>query len=179
MRCFIGIELPVHIRKILYSVQKQIGSKYAKIKWVAPKNMHITLHFLGEVDDNDIVEVKNILSQIKSKKFAVCLDKIGWFPNSERVNVLWVGLKPEKEIFNLHGDIEIALKQFLHNGNSFSVHITIGRIKVLRHRMHFFRALHEIIVRKEEFEISHFSLIKSELSKDGPRHIVLEQYPFL
>ena len=176
MRCFIGIELPVHIRKLLDVVQKQIGSKYAKIKWVAPKNLHITLHFFGELDETDVAEVKKVLSRIKFEKFTVCLDKIGWFPDSERVNILWIGLKPEKEIFNLHGDIEIALKQFLHSGDRFNVHITLGRIKVLRHRVHFLRVLHDVTVPKEEFEISNLSSFKSELSKDGPRYTVLERY---
>lgn len=176
MRCFIGIELPLKIKDVLYSVQKSVGREHAKINWVAKKNLHQTLKFLGEVDETDADIVRKVLREIKYKKFVVSLDKIGWFPSDQRINVLWVSLKPEKEVLELHGDVELKLGTLFEKDGRFAVHVTLGRVKFVKDKKRFLDLLKNVKIPWESFTIKDFSLVKSELSKDGPKYTVLERY---
>lgn len=176
MRCFIAIELPKEIRDILYTVQKEIGGKYAKIKWVFPKNLHLTLKFLGDLDEEDVGIVKKSLRGIKLKGFSVSLGELGWFPNDQRINVLWVGLKPEKEILGLHGDVELKLSGLVEKDDRFSVHLTLGRVKLVKNKEKFLALLKKTKIPWDNFYVKTFSLMKSDLSKDGPQYSILERY---
>ncbi|MFH1592915.1 MAG: RNA 2',3'-cyclic phosphodiesterase [Candidatus Woesearchaeota archaeon] len=176
MRIFIGIELPLKIKAVLYSLQKTVGNEFAKVNWVAKKNLHQTLKFLGSVDEKDIELVRKILKELKFKKFVVSLDKVGWFPSDQRINVVWVSLRPEKEVMGLHGDIELKLGSLFEKEERFSVHVTLGRVKFVKDKKKFLDALKNVKLPWESFTVKDFSLVKSELSKDGPKYSVLERY---
>ncbi len=179
MRCFIAVEFPDSIKGILYDLQKRIGNEYAKITWVAKKNLHLTLKFLGDVGDDKINLVQEALMEVKEKKFTVALDSVGWYPNDYRINVVWVGLQPEKDILNLHGAIELKLGSLSKKDERFSVHLTLGRVRFVKKREELLILLRNLSVKKEEFLVDHFSLIKSELHKDGPKYALLEEYPLV
>ena len=175
MRCFIAIDLPLEIKSLLYNLQHKIGGEYAKIKWVEKKNLHKTLKFLGEIDEEKLNLVKKALNEIKFKRFEANLNKIGWFPNDHRINVIWVGLKPEKNILELHGDIELKLASLFENDERFSVHITLGRVKHVKNKEKFLNLLKSIKVNSEKFVIDEVCLFRSILSKDGPKYDILER----
>ena len=61
-RTFIALEITENIKELLAGIQQKIGSKTGGIKWVKPKNMHLTLKFLGEIEDKD-----NFIKLIKNK----------------------------------------------------------------------------------------------------------------
>ena len=179
MRCFLAIELPESARGTLAGLQVLIGNEYAKIRWVAPKNIHLTLKFLGELDELEIKLMKDALKLVSYKSFNCRLGKLGWFPHDESINVLWVGLEPEREILKLHGDIELALGSLFEKDKLFSVHVTLGRVKFVKQKVHFLKLLRGINVPECVFPVVSFALIKSDLTKDGPRYTVLERYAFL
>ena len=176
MRCFIGIELPSYIKQNLAHLQKQIGNKYAKIKWVLPKNIHQTLKFLGELDRDEIELVEEALANIKFKRFTMRLDKIGWFPNDDRINVIWIGLKPEKNILNLHGETELKLGSLFKKDDKFSVHLTVGRVKFVKNREKLLSDLKRANVQRDSFLVKDFSLTVSELTRDGPKYKTIRKY---
>ena len=60
MRLFIAIELPENIKGSLFNIQKEIGSEYAKIKWVSKNQIHVTLKFLGEVDNDKLMKLRPV-----------------------------------------------------------------------------------------------------------------------
>ncbi|MEK6826381.1 MAG: RNA 2',3'-cyclic phosphodiesterase [Nanoarchaeota archaeon] len=176
MRCFIGIFLPKEMQGMLENIQKQIGREYAKTKWVLPEQIHITLKFLGEVDDKEIEIIKEALLGVHFRKFQISLDRIGWFPNDERINVIWVGFRPEKDVLNLHGEIEIKLGSLFDKDERFAVHATLGRVKYVKNKEKFLKALKNTKGAWEDFFVESFSLVKSDLSKDGPEYSVLKTY---
>ena len=179
MRCFIAVYLPEEIKNYLYDLQHKIGDKYAKVKWVAKKNLHKTLKFLGEIDEEKLDLVKKTLNDIKFKRFEAGLNNIGWFPNDYRINIIWVDLKPERNILELHDEIELRLGNLFERDERFSVHITLGRVKYVKNKERFLDFLRNIKVMDEKLVINEFSLIKSDLSKDGPKYSILERYPLL
>jgi len=176
MRCFIGIEMPTEVKDTLYEAERKIGNEYAKVKWVAKKNLHLTLKFLGEINEEEVKLVKDALSEVKFRSFKVSLGNIGWFPGKDRINVIWVGLRPEREILRLHGEIELKLGGFFEKDDRFAVHMTLGRVKFVKDKEKFIDKLNSVKLPWIDFMIKDFSLIKSELTKDGPIYSVLEKY---
>ncbi len=87
MRLFIAIELPEDLREYLFYLEKSLNHD-AKIRWVAKKNIHLTLKFLGYVDDSKVEDVKKRLMEIKFRRFKVGLNKLGWFPGGNSVRAI-------------------------------------------------------------------------------------------
>ncbi|MAG50532.1 RNA 2',3'-cyclic phosphodiesterase [archaeon] len=176
MRVFIAIELPKEVRDYLYVVQKKIGGKEAKIKWVSKKNIHLTLKFLGEITEERLDKLKEILKNIKFKSFKIKLSKIGVFPNENQIRVVWVGLKPEEKILELQRKIDESLLELFPTDQKFISHLTLGRVKLIKQKNEFIEKLNNFNVEEMSFEINEFKLIKSKLTKDGPSYEIIEKY---
>ena len=176
MRCFIAIELPRNVRENLFNVQNDIGNDHAKIKWLAKKNLHISLKFLGDADEEKLKLTREALSNIRKKKFILELGKISWFPDEDNVKVIWIGLYPETNIFDLHGEAELKLGTLFKKDERFAVHLTLGRVKLIKNKAKFLDILRNIKIVSERFQVNSFCLIKSELTKDGPNYTILEEY---
>lgn len=175
MRCFLAIDLNKECKDYLFNLQKEF-SKFVKAKWVEKKNLHLTLKFLGDIDENKLKAVKKILSEIKFKKFNIHLSEFGVFPNENIINVIWVGLKPEKDIINLQKKIDEVLLDLFSKDQKFTSHITLGRVKLVKNKDKFKGFLKETRINNIEFSVDSFKLYKSELSKDGPKYYLLEEY---
>lgn len=176
MRLFIGIFLPKEILDYLYEVQNILKKSLpAKITWVNKKILHLSLKFLGEINENKINEIKERLSKIKFKPFKVNLDKMGVFPNENYIRVIWIGLSPKGKVIGLQQKIDSELLDLFPKDQRFSAHMTFGRVKFIKDKEEFKKNL-EIDIEEKEFEIKEFCLVKSELSKDGPKYEILERF---
>jgi len=132
MRLFIGIFLPREVLDYLYEVQNNLKKSLpAKITWVHKKILHLSLKFLGEVNENKIDEIKEKLNKIKFKPFKVKLDKIGVFPNENYIKVIWVSLNPKEEVIGLQQKIDSELLNLFPKDQRFSAHMTFGRVKFI------------------------------------------------
>ena len=110
MRLFIGIFLPYEILDYLYELQNKLKKNLpGKISCVAKKNLHVTMRFIGETSENNLVLIKEKLNKIKFKSFRAKLDKIGVFPNENYIRVIWVGLKPAGKVIGLQQKIDSEL----------------------------------------------------------------------
>tara|TARA_Y100000034_G_C6867697_1_gene395656 strand:+ start:249 stop:788 length:540 start_codon:yes stop_codon:yes gene_type:complete len=176
MRAFIMIELKQNVKDYLFDIRKKFSSKDAKISWVHKKNIHQTLKFLGDVDDEKIEEVREKLREVKFKPFDVGLSEVGYFPTIRNIRVLWVGLDPVNKIIELQQDVEGKLRDLFKVDSLFKPHITLGRVKNVKHKKNFLKILEELEVDKLRFRVKNFKLVKSVLTKDGPRYTVIEEY---
>lgn len=176
MRAFICVELPEKIRDILYDIQKQINHKNAKIKWVAKKNLHLTLKFFSEISSSKLEKVSEKLSEIKFKPFTVKLKEPGFFPSRDYIKIIWIGLENPVKILDLQGEIELKLNGLYPKDERFSAHLTLGRVKFIKDRDGLFESLNKIKVPDAEFEIREMTLMKSELTKDGPKYSVIKRF---
>jgi RNA 2',3'-cyclic 3'-phosphodiesterase len=175
MRCFIAFELPKEIKDYLFEIENKIHDNNAKIHFVAKKNLHLTLKFLGEVDEDLLKTIKERLSKIKFKSFKVRLDKIGVFPNENYIKVIWVGLNPKEKVIELQQLIDSELLDLFGKDQEFSAHLTLGRVKFIKDKNKFLEKL-KIEIEEKEFLVEEFKLMKSELSKDGPNYFEIEKY---
>lgn len=175
MRAFISIELPKEAKDELWKLTEEL-KELASVKWVAKKNYHVCLKFLGEVSEEQIEKIKAQLKKIRFEHFEVSLGKTGVFPNESRINVVWVDLEPANKIINLQSEIEDSLSGLFERDTRFAVHVTLGRVRAIKDKEKFIRKLKSLKINKIKFKIENFYLVKSELTKEGPIYRVLERF---
>ncbi|MEM4153044.1 MAG: RNA 2',3'-cyclic phosphodiesterase [Candidatus Pacearchaeota archaeon] len=178
MRCFLAIELPEKAKEELLKIQKELPE--AKMKFVEPENLHLTLKFFGELTDFQVSKVKETLKQIKFEKFKANLGNIGVFPSLSFVRVVWVSLEPSKKVKELHDLIDVTLrKEKFSQDKAFESHITLARVKFVRNKEEFVKKLKEIKVKPIEFQIDKFYLKKSTLTKQGPIYETIKEFELI
>ncbi|MFH1053382.1 MAG: RNA 2',3'-cyclic phosphodiesterase [Candidatus Woesearchaeota archaeon] len=168
MRCFVAVNLPNDIREQLGDMVKGLREEKGKINWVQPQNMHITLKFLGDLDDAKIELVKEKLESVRFNKFSLTLDRLGTFPSENFISVLWIGVKEKDDLFDLHKMVDISLSKMFSLERNFLGHITLGRVKFLDDKKGFIEKLKKIKIDGKSFPVENFALMKSELTSNGP-----------
>ena len=159
MRTFIAIEIPEDIKKEIIKVQNSLPE--FKGKKTEVENLHLTLKFLGEVEEKKLEEIKKRLGKIKLKSFESEIKEIGMF--SDRI--IWLRITNCEE---LQKQIDEKLKGLFEGEERFMGHLTIARIKELKDRKKFLTELKKIKIPEMRFYIENFNLKKSNLSKKGP-----------
>ncbi|KUH32608.1 2'-5' RNA ligase [Thermococcus celericrescens] len=172
MRAFIAIEVSDEVRDNLVKAQERIGSKSAKIKFVERENFHVTLKFLGEIDEVTAEEVKKALAEIakKHRKHRVRVKGIGVFPNPNYVRVIWAGIENDEGIKAIAKDVEREMRRLgFKKDKDFVAHITIGRVKFVRDKLELAMALKDLANGDfGEFDVEAIELKKSTLTPKGP-----------
>ena len=172
MRAFIAIDLNDEVREGLVRAQERIGNKAAKIKFVEPENLHVTLKFLGEIDETTAEEVKKALAGIakKHRKHRVRVKGIGTFPNPNYVRVIWAGIENDGGIKAIAADVEREMRRLgFKKDKDFVAHITIGRVKFVRDKLELAMALKDLANEDfGEFDVEAIELKKSTLTPKGP-----------
>jgi RNA 2',3'-cyclic 3'-phosphodiesterase len=171
MRTFLAIELPKELKDYLFTLPKQI--KGASVNWVYKKNLHITLNFIGELPEEKVKKIKEIIKTIKFKPFKLKLTKLGFFPNKDHLKTIWIGVEPKQLIVDLAQKIDQELMEFVKE-QKFEAHITLGRFRSFKKKELFCKSVEEFDLKPLEFEVNSFQFFKSILRKEGPRHVLLE-----
>lgn len=175
-RLFIAIGLPTDVQKKLSDFQREMKSFAKHAKWARVENIHLTLKFLGKVQDERIAGIASAMRTISTATFPVHVKGCGFFPNSRRPNVFWTGVN-SAELNSLQQKVEDVTAQFGFEKEKrpFSPHLTLARFRAARG---FERLIQEAERRKDasisEFNASHFSLYESILLPQGAQHHVIE-----
>ncbi len=184
MRIFIAIEIPPSVKTALASLQTELRRAAADVGWTKPENMHLTLRFLGEVEEARLGEVSRVCDEAAAtvSSFTLRLSGAGVFPNFRQPRVLWAGVAGEIETAaKLQAQLEKVLvaRGFPPEDKPFKPHLTIGRVKTPRNARQV-AALAEIQSLPElAFEVSEIVLIKSELHPAGARYTALAKSKLL
>lgn len=166
MRCFIAIDLPKEIKQYLSRVQSLFPKEDMNL--VEENNLHLTLVFLGEIEDSKTERIKQLLQDIKINKFNAFLGKIGFFPSKDYIKVVWVSLEPSEFLNRVYLKIHENLKNEFKLDNRFESHITLARVKFLKNKEDFVKKLESSDIEKKEFLVDSFLLKKSTLTCQGP-----------
>ena len=135
VRTFIGVEIGDAIRVNVVSLQQSLAKAGADVNWVPPENLHVTLLFLGEVGDRDLVEVcRAAAGAVRGEPpFPLRVSGVGAFPNARRPKTLWAGVTDgAAELVRLHGLIAqplLDLGAYRQEERAYTPHVTIGRVK--------------------------------------------------
>ena len=162
--------MPEEVKREIKKIQEKLPGFFGKKTEL--ENLHLTLKFLGEIDEEKIQEVKNKLSEIKFNKFESEINSIGVF-SGRFIRIIWLHLKGVEE---LQKEIDENLKGLFEPEKRFMSHLTIARIKSVRDKKLFLEKLKEIKFSKIKFNVECFKLKKSILTKEKAVYDVLEQY---
>jgi 2'-5' RNA ligase len=160
LRLFTGIDLPPELKLSL----SLLNGGLPGARWVDAGNYHITLRFIGEVDEGLASDIDQALSRIAAKGFDVTLAGIGSFGNRQ----LWVGVERNDAMIHLRDKIESALVRLglEPEGRRFQPHVTLARLKGSDAKLQEFLA-GNALYRAPPFRVRRFSLIVSYLTKAG------------
>src|SRR4029077_16283192 len=124
------------IRDRLIALQTNLAKSGAEVKWVEPDNLHLTLLFLGEVGQRDLMPVCRAVAAVAATlpAFVVSFEQAGAFPSAHRPRTLWVGVGTgAAEVTALHDTLEgplLDLGCYRREERAFAPHLTLGRVKV-------------------------------------------------
>jgi RNA 2',3'-cyclic 3'-phosphodiesterase len=160
LRLFTGIDLPPEVKLEL----SRLAGGLPGARWIDAGNYHITLRFIGEVNEALASDIDEALARITAPGFDITLAGIGTFGNRQ----LWVGVERNDALFHLRDKIERALVRLGLEPESrrFQPHVTLARLKGNDAKLESFiagNALH----RAPPFPVRHFSLIASYQTKAG------------
>ncbi len=173
MRLFIAIELPPEILQGIAKVQEELRKTGAAANWTRPEGIHLTLKFLGEVEELKTQEILQALSGAAqgSGKLNLEVAGAGAFPNIKNPRVLWLGVAGDiDKLSALQVSVENAMTGlgFEREERKFSPHLTLARIKFPKPRDNWQQKIEGIRdVKIGAFEAAHISLMKSELKREG------------
>jgi 2'-5' RNA ligase len=177
MRLFIAISPPDKIKEELALLAGSLSSGEPGLKKVQKENCHITLKFLGEVDEKKLEEIKAELSKIEAEKFKISLKGTGAFPNESYVRVVWVGVEEGKqESLRLQEEIDQELSKIgFPKEKNFEPHLTIARVKFLKDKPGFLEKLRKAKF-SSSFSAGSIELIESSLTPNGPIYKVISRF---
>jgi 2'-5' RNA ligase len=153
LRLFVGIDLPPPLKLQLSLLA--VGLPGAK--WVDPGNHHLTLRFIGEVDEGEAADIDAALAQIRAT--------VGHFG----LRMLWVGVERNLALQHLHEKIESALGRLGYppDERRYTPHVTLARLKGMNEgKLTDYLSQHALF-RAAPFPVERFDLIASYLTKSG------------
>ncbi len=171
MRLFIALEVSEYISGRLRAVQDEIKVIDAKLTF--PKQFHLTLKFLGDVDDDKIGMIKERLDSIKFKPFKLRISEIDVFPDKDHIKVIWAGVKNSSKVYQLHKQVDDFLKDMFEKDKRFHPHITLARVKFVRNKARLKKIIEETNIEEMDFEVKRINLISSSLTPQGPIYEII------
>jgi RNA 2',3'-cyclic 3'-phosphodiesterase len=175
-RLFVAIDLPDDVKDQM----GKICSGISGARWVRREQMHLTLRFIGEVNDSQAEVIKPALVATKIAPFVMTLKGVGQFPSKGHPRVLWVGVSAPPSLTELQQYIEKSLvKQgFAPEDKPFSAHITLARFKMSPSP----ESVRQYLARHADFKsdaipVESFVLYSSLLAPQGPTYRREAIYP--
>jgi 2'-5' RNA ligase len=133
VRLFVAIELGTAIGEALQQACDPLRSLEAGLAWVPAEKLHLTIKFLGEVDDAGAARLIDAVEQVAGlhRPFDMTLGGVGAFPNFRLARVVWIGVQNDPKLEWLHHDLEIACADVGYEveGRAFRPHITLARVR--------------------------------------------------
>ncbi len=182
IRTFIAVRLPAEVRRRLMQIEKRLMQSGADVKWAPEENFHITLKFLGDVEQARIPAVEEAVRRAVSGLDAFDLTLAGVGAFGRPLRVVWVGITSGSgELKSLAGRVEDALAEvgFPKEDRPFSAHVTLGRVRSPRG----VERLRECIesLKNEpagDVHVAGVTVMKSELRREGSTYTPIADLGF-
>lgn len=148
MRAFLAVELDAAVRDHISTYQRQLRGRLdvpgarrrSRVSWTAPQTMHLTVKFLGEIEDSAAETLRHALQPGLGsiQPFTIPLRRLGAFPSARDPRALWVGppqdwsaTEDSHQLRALHGAVEAACARIgaERDDRPFSPHLTIARVR--------------------------------------------------
>jgi len=172
IRTFIAIELPVEVKQVVRQIQDQLGESVKGVRWVKQENIHLSIKFLGNVEEN---KIKDIATAVKnavkdSSVMTLKMGHLGIFPNEKRPRILWLGIEGDvREFMSMSKNCELELTKlgFEKDAREKIPHITVGRIRSSKKQKGLVNIIKDIPIKSVKFKTDTLKLMRSELNQNG------------
>lgn len=177
-RLFIALEIPDEIRKKISELREEAAPVSLNHKWEPPEKIHLTLKFIGEVDDNLTDPISDSLNFLEQYEKVKCkLTKFGFFFRRGIPQILWIGLWVDSILFNIVEQLNNKLTEFNIPAESrkFKPHLTLLRIKK-RFPEERVTKFNSFIIPEINFTSDSILLIKSELLPESSKYTIIKKF---
>lgn len=189
MRLFLAVELDRAAKKqcdtLLGALRRSLGESESALRWTPAENIHITLHFLGDVDRTGVDRLTQELGSVALQPaFEATTSSFGAFPPGGPPKIVWLGIgEGAAEMTSLQGALAGPVRRagFPPEPRPFSPHLTVARVRDREHgRVRGLRAqLAATHSHPISWRVSHVALFQSDLSGPVPRYESLLNLPLV
>lgn len=175
LRLFTGLAVPLLLRQRLTTLQGGIEGA----RWTERENFHITLTFIGDVDERTAEGVDEALQSVKMEPFRLSLKGAGIFDKAGVPGVLWMGVSQSAPLHRLKEKIDRALyaARLPFENRKYAPHVTIARLKNAEEDKVAGFIQQNNLFSTEEFDVTEFILYRSRQTKHGAAYEELMEYP--
>ncbi len=184
-RTFIAVEASAELRAAAHALIAQLQPRVPDVRWTPEENLHYTLAFLGDITDQEIVEVCSRVSRVaeQAEPFLLKGTGVGAFPTLQRPRTLWIGAGEGGDaLCKLQSQVEAAIADLGFRGENrrYMPHLTIGKLG--RHARAASPELADELSRLTAFEggatlVDAVTIFSSDLQREGPEYHVLASCP--
>jgi RNA 2',3'-cyclic 3'-phosphodiesterase len=174
IRLFVAIGIPEHICDALPMPDGAIEG----VNWVPDENFHVTLRFIGDVDNRVARDIDDVLSTIRAPRFEIQLHGLDTF-GGKKPHALYAGVRPCPALNHLHEKIDAAMTRLGHPSDrtKYVPHVTLARLKhAPEHKLAAFIQQNNLFPC-EPFAVTEFGLYSSILHADGSDYTLERTYP--
>ena len=176
MRLFFAIELGAELLDLLEETTAPLRTEAPELSWVGRDKRHLTLKFLGNVEEEDVARLIVATDRAASRHatLEMTVREIGAFPNFRRARVVWIGVEQERRLELLHHDLEIECEGagFEVEGRPFRPHVTLARVRnpLPVDRMRSFARVARSVRVRAMVPVERITLFESTLAPSGARY---------
>jgi len=191
IRAFIAIELSSQAQTALADLQNKLKTLFPPrtVRWVPTGNIHLTIHFLGDVlagQTDQIIEQLEAAAR-ETQPFSLQITGLGSFPNTHRPRVIWTGIAgqiaPLKKLHHMLGE-RLKIIDFRPDNRPYAPHLTLGRVQK-QISPHHLQQLAEMLQKTQpdvrlvaNVDVTAVSLMQSQLKPSGAEYTCLGQGHF-
>ena len=174
IRLFVALELPEAVRTRLSLLQGGVPGA----RWATDEQLHLTLRFIGEVDDNVAHDIDDALAGIRAPAFTLELAGVGEF-GGKNPRALWAGVRPNEALLHLQKKVETAIQRLglPAEERKFSAHVTLARLKAAPREKIVQFLTHYALFASGPFDVKQFVLFSSHLGSGGSVYHAERTYP--
>jgi RNA 2',3'-cyclic 3'-phosphodiesterase len=188
-RTFIALEMNEGIQRQLVEVIRQLALNLPSVRWVDPTGIHLTLAFLGELDDKQLLDAIQASVSVAQhvQPFHYTLTRLSIFGPRHQPRVIWMGIEEATAALSrLHHVLnqELTQRGFRIDNKPFSPHLTLARIKAplsLKEQDYLQEMLSDdlhSLVSAQVYPVTSIQVIKSELLRAGAHYTNLRTCKF-
>ena len=183
VRLFIAISFPPSLRQAIASATAPMRRAASTVAWVSEERLHLTLKFLGEVDEDRVQPLADALRGVGRghRRLSLRVGGLGAFPTLRQPRVIWMGVERESRLELLRHDIEAACDGLGYQveGRAFRPHVTLGRARdgLAAEEARALATAARAISYGEMMDVHSIDLMASERVPDGPRYRVVAAAP--
>jgi 2'-5' RNA ligase len=174
MRLFVALPLPEEVAQSLLLIQGGVPGA----RWQTRDQLHLTLRFIGEVDNQTAIMLDEALAGIHAPAFEIQLHAVGQF-GGKQIHSLWAGVRKNGALDHLQRKVDSAIRRIgePQDQHKFTPHVTLARLRHPEPGKALEWLTHHALFTSAEFTVGAFQLYSSKLTSDGSIYRVEQDYP--